>query len=169
MRTPDIFVVHRGKPYVFQRNGSEVYRIGEKGTLSRLTQEQEITRVLFHHTVVTEPEALILAYAKPSHMGSENQAKAQPRTVPKSLVKLKERFSKPFKRGVKISAFRIVALVALLVLALPFIPINWGIMIHFLIVVLAVPAVVFPIVFVIVVLVSLYLVIEWFFLKFVRE
>jgi len=168
MRTPEIFVVQSGKPYVIQRNGSEVYRIGQNGTLSRLTQEREITGVLLHHTVVTEPEALILAHAKPSHTsakpsdtGGDNQAKARPEPASRTLVKLKGRLSNQFRNGVKISALKIVVLTTLFVLAIPFIPINWGILIRFLIVVLAVPAVVFPIVFVIVVLASLYLLIDW--------
>ena len=176
MRTPETFVVHIGRPYVIQRNGSEVFRIGENGTLFRLTQEQEIARVLLHHTVVTEPEALILAYAKPSHTsakpshpGSENQAKPQPRLAPRTLVKLKERLSKLFKNGTKISALKIVFLTVLLASILAFIPVNWSILIQFLIVILAVPAVVFPIVFVIVVLVSLYLLIDWVILKLIRE
>ena len=152
MTTPEMFVVHRGKPYVFQKNGNEVCRIDEKGTLSRLTQEEEITRVLFHHTVLTESEALILAYAKPAHMSAK--------PAPRSLVKLKERFSTPHK---------IVALAALMVLVLPFIPINWGILIQFLIVVLAIPAVAFLIVFVIVVLVSLYIMIDWVILTLIRK
>ena len=76
------FVVHKKDSYVVHKP-SIVYRLNKDGSTSRITEDEHIARILSNHRVISEAEALILAYSdrhsearkKPSAKAVATQAK----------------------------------------------------------------------------------------------
>ena len=50
-------------PYVVEKPGTEVYRINPDGSQTPVTDKTRVSRILNRHSVISEAEALIMAYA----------------------------------------------------------------------------------------------------------
>jgi hypothetical protein len=71
-----LYVEHKSSSYVIQEPGGVVFRMNRDGTQTRIFDQRHTSKILTRHRVITEAEALIMAYAHPAQEQTHNAALA---------------------------------------------------------------------------------------------
>ena len=66
MVKPVLYIEYEKTPYVIEKPGTEVYRINNDGSQVLITDRKRVSRILERNTVISEAEALIMAYSRVS-------------------------------------------------------------------------------------------------------
>ena len=61
-----LYVEHKSSSYLIQEPGGAIFRMNRDGTQTRIHDRRHTSEVLAKHRVISEAEALIIAYAHPS-------------------------------------------------------------------------------------------------------
>lgn len=67
-----LYVEHKSSSYVIQEPGGVVFRMTRDGTQTRIFDQRHTSEILTRHRVITEAEALIIAYARPAQEQTHN-------------------------------------------------------------------------------------------------
>ncbi len=164
MHVSQQYVEHRESSYIIEKPGT-VYRLNRDSTTSRITDQKVIYRIMARHRVISEAEALIIAY-------SETTREEQKQARPVATATAGEPPPRPAKQAEEQRGRRarqaFVAIMAAIIGVNLMAVLLRGTMVSFLefaLILMVLPALTFGVAFVLVCFFFLYLVVIWVVVK----
>jgi hypothetical protein len=161
---PTLYVAHKSNPYIIQEPEGAVFRMNSDGTRTLVVDHRHADKILSKHRIITEAEALLMAYAH----SSQHAVLSQSHDTDQNLEGIPRRTGS--EDTLKLYSIRnvLLATAGIIVLILLFFAGAKGGMatlLEFFLLLMALPALAFGLTFVFVLGFLLYLFIQWIIIR----
>lgn len=151
-----MFVKYKQKAYAIQNLGEAVFELNENGTYMQVSDGKEIAKILTGRNIISETEALIIAYAQKHHSAEQQAIPAQVRVALK-----KGAVQEPSRKAITRTIVFTLAAVCVVCMGVFIIPGGLSFLLGLFMVVVALPPIVFGITLACISVVALITFLKW--------